>query len=580
MNDLPGTLDELKTRLETLELRVYALEHKTAEFPVAAPARLTLAATTPAAPAPAPDLTLPQTGSLFPVFGRAILGIAGAYLLRAVAESTSLPKLAVAAIAILYAIIWLVWAARTRAESCLPSAIYAGTSSLILAPMLWELTLSFKVLAPNATAAILAVFVLAATALAWKRDLAPVLWVANATAAVAAFVLAIATHQLIPFIAALLLMVLVCEIASEFHHEVSLRPFLAAAADLAIWAVIFIYAGQTQTGQTDYPALAASTLLIPGCLLFFIYAAGVAFRAVLLGRAISFFETIQAIAAFLLAANSLLYFQKVNGTLILGSTCLLLAAACYVLILSAFRSPGSGRNYQVFAAWGTALLFTGSLLCLPSLAIAICLGLAAVAATILGARLARLALQIHGFLLLLAAAFASGLLNYASQALAGSMPSHPASSVCMVAACALVCFAAAKPATQDDGLRHLLLLVPAALTICSLAAFLVQGLIALAALRFAPEIYHIAFARTLIACALALAIAFAGSRWLRTELTWIAYATLACVAAKLVLEDLRHGHLEFIAAALFLFAITLIAVPRLARRTQKLQSPHPQIPIS
>jgi hypothetical protein len=113
-----------------------------------------------------------------------------------------------------------------------------------------------------------------------------------------------------------------------------------------------------------------------------------------------------------------------------------------------------------------------------------------------------------------------------------------------------------------------------------LAAFLVQGLIALAALRFAPEIYHIAFARTLIACALALAIAFAGSRWLRTELTWIAYATLACVAAKLVLEDLRHGHLEFIAAALFLFAITLIAVPRLARRTQKLQSPHPQIPIS
>jgi hypothetical protein len=33
----------------------------------------------------------------------------------------------------------------------------------------------------------------------------------------------------------------------------------------------------------------------------------------------------------------------------------------------------------------------------------------------------------------------------------------------------------------------------------------------------------------------------------------------------LVLEDLRHGHLEFIAASIFLFAVTLIAVPRLAR---------------
>jgi hypothetical protein len=36
-----------------------------------------------------------------------------------------------------------------------------------------------------------------------------------------------------------------------------------------------------------------------------------------------------------------------------------------------------------------------------------------------------------------------------------------------------------------------------------------------------------------------------------------------------LLEDLRLGHLEFIAASIFLFAITLIAVPRLARIGQK-----------
>ena len=40
-----------------------------------------------------------------------MLGIAGAYLLRAVAESTSLPKLAVAAIAIAYA--FCGWLARS-----------------------------------------------------------------------------------------------------------------------------------------------------------------------------------------------------------------------------------------------------------------------------------------------------------------------------------------------------------------------------------------------------------------------------------------------------------------------------------
>ena len=73
--------------------------------------------------------------------------------------------------------------------------------------------------------------------------------------------------------------------------------------------------------------------------------------------------------------------------MILGAACLIVATACFVLVFSAFRGASASRNYQVFVAWGTTLLFAGSLLSLPSLAIAICLGLAAVAATLLGARL-------------------------------------------------------------------------------------------------------------------------------------------------------------------------------------------------
>ena len=72
----------------------------------------------------------------------------------------------------------------------------------------------------------------------------------------------------------------------------------------------------------------------------------------------------------------------------------------------------------------------------------------------------------------------------------------------------------------------------------------------------------------------ALALADAGSRWRRIELTRIAYATLGLVAAKLLLEDLPLGHLEFIAASIFLFALTLIAVPRLARIEQKAIEPY------
>ena len=62
----------------------------------------------------------------------------------------------------------------------------------------------------------------------------------------------------------------------------------------------------------------------------------------------------------------------------------------------------------------------------------------------------------------------------------------------------------------------------------------------------------------------------AGARWQRMELTRISYIGLALLAVKLVLEDLRHGDLTFIAGAIFLFALTLIAVPHLARTGRKI----------
>jgi predicted tellurium resistance membrane protein TerC len=52
-------------------------------------------------------------------------------------------------------------------------------------------------------------------------------------------------------------------------------------------------------------------------------------------------------------------------------------------------------------------------------------------------------------------------------------------------------------------------------------------------------------------------------------MTRMAYVALAFVAAKLLFEDLRHGHMESIAASIFLFALTLIALPRLARMGAK-----------
>ena len=101
-------------------------------------------------------ISISAAGGAFSVLGKAMLGIAGAYLLRAVAESSSLPRLAVAAVAIVYASCGWYGRRERTAVTGLPGATYACTSALILAPMLWELTLRFKVL-PAAAAAGVAV---------------------------------------------------------------------------------------------------------------------------------------------------------------------------------------------------------------------------------------------------------------------------------------------------------------------------------------------------------------------------------------------------------------------------------------
>lgn len=560
MNDLPGALEQLASRLDLLERRIEALEHPAA--PAAPPAPQPAA---PQPPLPAGDLSFGQAGSLFSVLGKAMLGIAGAYVLRAIAESSPLPRLAVAAFAMVYAIFWLVWSARLKAAEWLAATIYACTSALILAPMLWELTLSFKVLSPAAAAAVLALFVLAASLLAWKRDLAAVFWVANLTAAAVALALSSATHDLLPFDAALLLMVLICEVAAARQHELSVRPVVAAVADAATWALIFIYASPPDA-RAQYPPLNASQLLAPALVLFLIVAAGIVVKTVLLRGRISLFETGQALAAFLLAAASLLYFAPQTGGIVLAVLCVLLAAVCYAAIFALFERTADRRNLRVFAAWSACLFLAGSWLLVPQAWLAAWLSAACLAVAILGLRLHRFTLSLHGLVYLGAAAVAAALPVYVFRTLAGSLPSAPAWSVSLVAACAVVCYlAAARP--------RLMQLLPAALAAAAGAALLAEGLLRVVALDVVPAAQHIAFIRTLAACVPALALAFAGSRWQRLELNWIAYALLVFVAAKLLYEDLRHGHLEFIAASIFVFAVTLIAVPRLARMGQNRKTP-------
>ncbi len=556
MSDLPAALERLTARLDDLERRVGALEHRPASG--GAPAPQPAAALSE----PPPALPFSQAGA-FPVLGKAMLGIAGAYLLRALMESFVAPKPLIAAIAIAYALLWLIAAARTSPEAWFARAAYACAASLIFTPMLWELTLRFNVLAPPAAAFVVCAFVSVAVGFTWKRPRVPVLWAANATAIALAFGLAAASHRLAPFLAALLFIALVAEWTKEWTSERGVRVVAAVAADLMIWALIYIYSSPA-SARADYPALGRVALLGPAIALFLIFASGVVFRTTFRGQRISAWETLQTTIAFMLAFAGVLRFGLPGGPRIFGIFCVLLSAAGYTAVFTLFREISGQRNQTVFGAWSAALLLAGCLLSLSPPWLAPCLCAASLAATALGTRLGCPALELHGLAYLVSAAAASGLLRYDLRALTGTMPGAPTFAISLVSLFAFLCYATLRSHPQEPRRQQALHLVFAAVGALAVMALLVQGLVGAFAFGARPEAHHLAFLRTFTLCLGALALAFAGARLRRLELGRVAYAVLALLAVKLVAEDLRHGHLEYVAASIFLFALTLLAVPRAA----------------
>jgi hypothetical protein len=566
MNDLPDEIERLRNRLEALEQRVDALEHPlAADWPHPfAEVESALAAASAAVEPPA------QPGNLFPVLGKALLGIAGAYVLRAVEETSALPRLTVAAAGIAYAFLWLIWAARVRGGPRFTSSIYAGTSALILAPMLWELTLRFNVLPAAAAAVVVCGFALTAFALAafTPRDLKPVVRVAGAAASALALALAIASHVLLPFVVVLLILGAVCEFVPGCDRVPEAGALVALAADAAIWILIYVYfAGQT--AHEGYPALSRGAMLAPGIAVFALYAASVGVKTVLRARPIAVFAIIQAVLAFLLASVSLADFGQPAGLAILGVACLVLSPACYVMVFTVFARAPNSRNAAVFAAWAAALLLAGSFLRLPPLILIPLLGAAALAAVGLSRRERWAVFEFYGMVFLLAAAAASGLLTFLTIALVGTPSGAPAAGVWLIAMCAILCYALARPIGDKQWTAQALRLGFAALAAGAVTALLVDGLIALVALRVMPAAHHVALIRTVTLCAAALVLVSGGAHRRRRELTRLGYAALALVAIKLVTEDLRLGHLAYIAASIFLLAFTLIAAPRVARARQK-----------
>ena len=564
MDDLASAVERLAKSLESLEQRVAALEQR--------PKSQALLSVSSPAFSPPPNAlissSLSQESSLLSLFGLAMLAIAGAYLLRAAAEYSAIAQIPIVTLAIVYAFAWLIPAARTKAQNQVASLIWASTSAVICLPMIWELTQRFRILPDALAASILSLYAVVAAILGWKRHFAEIAWVATGSASIAAVALAIARRDLVPFIAALLVMSVVGEIAAARRRKLRVRPLIAAAVDVAVFALITVYSSPAAS-RPDYPAVSPLFLLTAAPLLLFLYAASASTQTILLRRGISVFETAQTLTAFLLTYRSFLTFWSGRAEIILGMFCLVASAAGYTVSFAWFERVHAQRNYHVYATGSLALLLAGCFLSLPGTWLAICVAVFAVGTSFAARRNHHFSLEFHSLAALAVITVASGLLLWSAKAFAGPLPGAPGGTMVLVTVAAVLCCIAFLQSAADFWWNRLLVLTGAALSVCTSGGLLVWGVVwigtKLHAAPFTPGPQHVAVIRTFVACAFALGLAWSGSKWQRKELAWLAWTALVLGAVKLLFEDVRHGHLAFTATSIFLYAVTLLLVPRLIR---------------
>ena len=583
VDGIASLVEQLNERVRELERRVAAMEGRAAqasgvqsavatlegqaEISVAAPIAVSIPPLQreepPARWKGAPSVETPA--GVITVLGKAVLGIAGAYLLRAIAESSAVPKLPVLLVAIVYACLWMVWAVRTDVASRFASVTYSITSAMILAPLLWESTVRFQVLTPMFTGVVLVAYMVLTLALAARRDLELVSWVATVASVMTAVGLLFATHELAPLASALLAVALASEVAACLGHRLSQRVLPALAADFAIWQLVDVMTSSKVVPE-GYHAIATGTLTALCLSLLAIYGGSIGVRGFVTRQRITVLDIGQGVLAFGLGAFGALRATQGAIAPALGALFLLLAAVCYWGALSRFVDEPHSRSRRVSATWAAALLVAGSFLLFPASLQVPFLCLAAVVAAFLYASTAKFSLGLHASIFLAAAAAVSPMPDYVVNALAGSVPSATAWSIWVVALAGALCYAVGARRREEQTKRRVLWVVPALLVGFALAALAVAAIVGLAGSRLELAASRLSVVRTIVDCAVALALGFLGSRWKRVELGWVAYAAVGFGTLKLLFEDLRFGNAASLVVSLLFYGGVLILLPRMMQR--------------
>jgi hypothetical protein len=558
-----ASVEQLLERVQELERRVAAIEGRPAEKTSTSQ---TMAASAVAKPAMGAEtwqgFPSPKGGAV-PVIGKAVLGIAGAYLLRAMAESSAIPKVPVLIAAIVYASLWMIWAVRTH-ENRIASVTYGLTSVMILAPMLWESTVRFGFLPAGFSGLILGGFFVLALQQTWRRELTLVPWVATLATVITALALILETHAIVPLTVALLAVAAANEICACYGEHTALRMLPAVAADIAVLLLVYVMSAGAG-GAASFGSPPAGTVIALWVTLIAIYIGSIGVRCFWRRERITVVDIVQGTLAFAIAVYGAVQTPYAMVAPALGVFLLILAQGCFWGTLSRFMEEADGHNRRVCATWAAVLLVAGSDLLFPPHVEVIFLCVATVFSTVLYTRLLKVSLGLHASVFLVAGVVASSLPAFVTASLTGRVLASPKWDVWLIAVTAAVCYGMGSR-TAEVGKRRGLWVVPAITMGVTGTALAVVGIVWATSGQMEMAASRLSVIRTMVTCALAAAFAFAGYRGKRIELGWVAYAAVGLGTLKLLMEDLRYGNPASLVVSLLFYGLILIVLPRLARK--------------
>ncbi len=575
-------LAALERKLGEFSLDLRRLEKRVASLPSAVPESETepesVSASVAAEPlVPTLSEQLPRQGAVLNVLtelGRSCLVLGGAFLVRALTDSGTLPRPVGAGLGLAYGILWVLLADRSAARGRSTSASFLGITSVVIAyPLVVETSTRMAVFGPPGAATILVVLTVLCLGVAWNRRLELFAWAALAAAVAASSVLALVTGSVEPFAAALLAIgVASLWLAYSPRPWRGLRWPAAAAADLfVLWAALRLApSGPPLPGSA--PSL--SFFLMLAFALPFLYLGSFAVRTLARRRDVVLFDAVQGIAALAVgfggAALVVRYLQSAQP--ILGASAVVIAAGCYgVAFVFVERQQGRGRNFLFYATLALLLTLSGSALMAGSAILGFLWCALALASAILARRFNRVTLAVHSAVYAAAAAWQTGSAGATLDAFMSPpaqkwTPLTPA-GFCTIAAAAAcyVLLALEKEEAGRAGERfpRLLLAVIVAFGGGAFAVGQLRDLVGGGAAG--PDPGAVAAARTVVLAAAAFLLAAIRRRAALPELGWLTYGVLSIGAVKLLVEDLPGGRPATLFVAFAFYGTALLAAPRLLR---------------